>query len=167
MCQRVSKGTNHNFLEIKETLAGERREFRCTLVSHRVDEVVVSYRSPAGGVVEDVTLPAGTLTLGYFWEPRPYNAYHWLAPDGSTLGLYFNVSDTTRITPQRVEWRDLVVDVLVTPDGRCRVLDEDELPVDLDAALRRQIETTRDALCRNHARHLEEIEARSRSYIFS
>jgi predicted RNA-binding protein associated with RNAse of E/G family len=151
--------------EVKETLAGERREFHCTLVSLAADEVVVGYRSPIGGIVADVSLPAGTLTLGYFWAARPYNAYHWLAPDGATLGLYFNVSDRTRITAQRVAWRDLVVDVLVTPDGRCRVLDEDELPVDLDVALRHRIESTRDALRQNHERHLEELETRSRALI--
>ena len=157
--------TNRTILEVKETLAGERREFRCDLVSLAVDEVVVSYRSPVAGVVEDVSLPAGTLSLGYFWEAHPYNAYHWLAPDGETLGLYFNISEATRITPERVEWRDLVVDVLVTPDGRCRVLDENELPANLDTALRRRIEATRDALCREHARHLEVFEARTRKFM--
>ena len=133
-------GADDTIVEVKETLTGERREFRCTVVARATRAVVVSYRSPIGGVVEDVSLPAGTLTLGYFWETRPYNVYHWIAPDGRTLGLYFNVSDTTRITPGRVAWRDLAVDVLITADGRCRVLDEDELPSDLDRTLKRQIE---------------------------
>ena len=40
----------------------------------------------------------------------------------------------------RLEWRDLTVDVLATPAGRLEVLDEDELPADLDAATRARIE---------------------------
>ena len=152
-------------VEIKETLAGERKEFACTLLASSPGEAVVGYRIPREGRVEDLTLPAGALTVAYFWESRPYNAYHWVTPGGDTIGLYFNVSDRTRITSHQVHWRDLVVDVLLTSDGRCRVLDEDELGDDVDAALGRRIEATREALCREPHLRLQELEVRTRELL--
>ena len=117
--------------------------------------------------VEDLSLPAGTLSFGYFWTDRDYNAYHWISPQGATLGLYLNVSGSTAISENEVRWRDLVVDVLVTPDGRCRVLDEDELPDDLEPALLRRIKATRDDLVMRHRQLLEEVEARTRRFLTS
>jgi protein associated with RNAse G/E len=153
--------TDQTILEIKETLTGERKEFPCTPCALAEDEVVILYKVAREGRVEDVVLPAGTLSLGYFWATRPYNAYHWVTPKGKTIGLYFNISEGADITPQRVIWRDLVVDVLVTPDGRCRVLDEDELPVEMDVSLRQRINGIREELVRQHETLLADIEARS------
>lgn len=148
-------------LEVKETLAGERREFVCALLSMSADEAVVLYELPRDGQVADVALPRGTRSLGYFWTARPYNAYHWLAPNGRTLGLYLSISDRTSLTPEAIRYRDLAVDLLVTPDGRCRVLDEDELPADLDPALQGMIAATRDSLLRQPMMLLADIEQRS------
>jgi protein associated with RNAse G/E len=153
--------TDQTILEIKETLTGERKEFPCTPCALAEDEVVILYKVAHEGRVEDVVLPTGTLSLGYFWATRPYNAYHWVTPKGKTIGLYFNISEGADITPQRVIWRDLVVDVLVTPDGRCRVLDEDELPVEMDVSLRQRINGIREELVRQHETLLADIEARS------
>jgi len=63
--------------------------------------------------------------------------------------------------PTRLHWRDPIVDLLVTPDGRCRVLDEDELPPDLDPALRMRIAAARDAVLAGHPALLAEVERRS------
>jgi protein associated with RNAse G/E len=161
LCLREFLMTDQTILEIKETLTGERKEFPCTPCALAEDEVVILYKVAREGRVEDVVLPAGTLSLGYFWATRPYNAYHWVTPKGKTIGLYFNISEGADITPQRVIWRDLVVDVLVTPDGRCRVLDEDELPVEMDVSLRQRINGIREELVRQHETLLADIEARS------
>ena len=120
---------------------------------------------PATIELEGVALPAGTLSLGYFWEQRPYNAYHWVDDNGQTLALYFNICDDTRIDAQRIAWRDLVVDVLITPDQCCRVLDEDELPDDIDAELLDRIDATRDWLCARSSRLLREFGASSRALL--
>ena len=98
--------------------------------------------------LEDILLRRNTLSLGYFWEDRPYNAYHWIDARGDSVALYFNISDGTRIGPEEIEWRDLAVDILISPDGRCRVLDEDELPANLDRGLLAYIRAARDDLCR-------------------
>ncbi|HET8629413.1 MAG TPA: DUF402 domain-containing protein [Thermomicrobiales bacterium] len=138
--------TGRAILEVKETLAGEHQEFACSLLAAAPGEAVILYEMHRAGRVADLDLPAGTLSLGYFWEDRPYNAYHWLTPAGRTLALYCNIADRTRITPAAIAWRDLAVDVLATPDGRAQVLDEDELPPDLDPALRAAIAAARDDL---------------------
>ncbi|MGN6564507.1 MAG: DUF402 domain-containing protein [Thermomicrobiales bacterium] len=123
------------------------------------------YRLSRTGQVGALLLPAGTISLGYFWTARPYNIYHWLTPTGQTLGLYANLGDRTRITPEAITWRDLVVDVLLTPDGRCQVLDEDELPPDLNSALRARIARVRDELLRHFPAVRDEIERRSATLV--
>jgi len=132
-------------------------------VKHANDEVVVIYRMPRDVQLEDVLLRKDTVSLGYFWRDRPYNAYHWIDSCHDTVALYFNVADGTRISAETIEWRDLAVDVLITPDGRCRVLDEDELPNDIDAALLRYINKVRDELCREPLSRLAEYDKLSRS----
>src|SRR5262245_50075477 len=119
--------------EVKTTLAGRVDRFVCDVIERASDRVVVLYRMSAGRDLHGVWLPEGALTIGYFWRSRPYNLYHWLHPDGRTIAYYFNVGDVVRLEEREIEWRDLAVDVLATPDGRVAVLDEDELPRDLDA----------------------------------
>ena len=133
----------------------------------RLDDkaAVVVYRIPRDVRLEDVLLPVGTLSLGYFWQDRPYNVYHWVDQSRETLALYFNIADGTRISEDTIEWRDLTVDVLLTPDGRCRVLDEDELPSALDPELRQYIDDTRDLLCQEPLSRLAEYAKLSRSLI--
>ena len=139
--------TTTRITEIKTTLAGDEKTFDCELLRYRTGEAIVIYRMPRDMQLEQVHLPRGTVSVGYFWENRPYNAYHWVDASRQTLALYFNICDNTRISATSIAWRDLTVDVLMTPDLQCRVLDEDELPQDLDAELRAYIERARDHLC--------------------
>ena len=148
--------------ELKTTLGGELKRFDCGCIHLSAGYAVVSYRMPKDVRLEDLLLPEGTLSLGYFWEGKPYTAYHWVGDKGETLALYFNICDSTRISDTEIAWRDLTVDVLMTPDRRCRVLDEDELPDDLDEPLRDRINATRDRLCADPARWLDEFDRRSR-----
>lgn len=149
--------------EIKHTLGGERKTFDCELLRRGAAEAVVVYRMPSDHRLEDIALARGTLSLGYFWEDRPYNAYHWIDERLDSVALYFNISDRTRIAERTIEWRDLAVDVLISPDGRCRVLDEDELPPGLDPALHAYIEAARDDLCREPLSRLGEYDKLTRS----
>ena len=52
-------------------------------------------------------------------------------------------------------------DVLLTPDRRCRVLDEDELPDDLDTRLQIYIDAARDRLVADSEALLDEFGRRS------
>ena len=151
--------------EIKTTLAGERKTFDCELLTLVPGEAVVIYRMPETMRLEDILLPEGTISLGYFWESRPYNVYHWIDDQKQTLALYFNIGDNTQIDANTIAWRDLTVDILITPDGRCRVLDEDELPADLAPGLREYIDATRDELIAEPLSRLAEYDKLSRSLI--
>lgn len=148
-------------LELKEKLAGERHEFASDLLALAEGEAVSLYTLPRDGQLGGVPLTMGTRCLGYFWATRPYNVYHAVNADGTTLVAYINLSDRTLITPELIHWRDLIVDVVITPDGQCLVLDEDELPPDLDPTLLAAIEAARDELVRDHPVLLAEIEART------
>ena len=61
-----------------------------------------------------------------------------------------------------MEWQDLEVDVLVTPDLRARVLDEDRLPADLPAERRGEIAAAADRVMREYAEVVMVTEAASR-----
>jgi hypothetical protein len=150
-------------LELKRTLDGREKSFQCRLIAGDDRQAVVLFVASAPMQVHGVDLPAGTVTFGHFWIDRPYNVYHWLDPRGATLAFYFNVADRTSIEPGRIEWRDLTVDVLATPSGRLEVLDEHELPSDLDPALRARIQRGRDAILSDAAGLMAEVERRSRA----
>jgi Protein of unknown function (DUF402) len=149
--------------EVKRTLAGVEKRFSCQLLAGEARHAVVLWIAPAAMSVHGVELPAGTISFGHFWSDRFYNVYHWLGPAGQTLGYYFNIADETRFSPGRLEWRDLAVDVLVTPTGRLDVVDEHELPADLDPALRARVEAGLRAILDDPASVTAEIEARGRA----
>jgi len=129
--------------EIKHKLNGERMQFECRLLERSERRAVLLYRIPEGVQVGDLALPAGTTTYAHYWTDRPFNVYHWVAPDGNTLAYYVNLGDTVVFHEDGVEWRDLAVDILRTPDGRTQVLDTDELE-DVPPGLRRKITAIRD-----------------------
>ncbi|MDQ7843255.1 MAG: DUF402 domain-containing protein [Armatimonadota bacterium] len=139
--------------EVKTTLGGQRQEFACALLDRSPSHVVVYYPVGTRRRVGSLLLPRGTQSFGYFWRDRPYTVYHWLTPEGRTLGFYVNLADQVEFRPGEVRWRDLAVDLLFNADGsRVQVLDEEEtagLPPDLRAkidALRNHVLTHRDDL---------------------
>jgi hypothetical protein len=152
-------------LEIKRTLDGREKRFACHLIAGDRRHAVVLFVAPAAMSVHGVELPAGTITFGYFWTDRLYNVYHWVEPaHGATIGFYFNLADGTLIEDGRLEWRDLTVDVLATPEGRLEVLDETELPADLDETLRRRIADARQQVLADPGALMRQLEHSSRSW---
>ena len=154
-------------VEVKRTLAGVEKRFECRLLSRSPAHLAVLWVAPAAMHVHGVDLPPGTVSIGHFWTARPYNVYHWLRADRtpSTIGYYFNLADRTTWTAERLDWRDLTVDVLATPAGRLDVLDEGELPPDLDAEARAHIDAGKAALLGATASVLAEVEAASRAVL--
>jgi Protein of unknown function (DUF402) len=152
-------------LEIKRTLDGREKRFDCQLLAGDAEggRAVVLFVAKAPMHVHGIDLPPGTVTFGYFWRDRPYNAYHWMNGEGQTIGVYFNLSDSTRIGDGVLEWRDLTVDVLTTPAGRIEVLDEDELPADLSSDIRRRIDDGKAEILRDTPALLADIERQSRA----
>jgi len=157
-----ARGPLARVLELKRTLSGRVKTFNCRLLSGDRRHAVLLFVAPAPMHVHGVDLPAGTVTFGHFWTDRFYNVYHWLDPAGGTIGFYFNLADSTSIDEGRLEWRDLTLDVLAMPSGRLEVLDEDELPPDLDAPTRAHIESGRSAILGDPRGVMDEIERCSR-----
>ncbi len=178
-----------NVLEVKRRLDGTVRTYSCEAVEVADEHAVLLYRLPGPGRVADLALPAGTLTVAYYWTDRPYNVYHWIAPtepgctasrtppndprgaanvanapSGETLGYYFNLSGPVRIGRDRLEWEDLEVDVLVTPDGRVRVLDEDAVPRAAAARLP-EIARARERVLADWRTVTEDVERASRAVV--
>lgn len=145
--------------EIKRTISGERQEFICQLLDRSENHVVVQYRVRQARRIADLVLPKGTLTYGYFWRDRPYNVYHWVRPDGRTLGYYVNLADQVFIRPGEVQWRDLAMDLLFSPDGsRVQILDEGEL-ANIPPDLRKNIEAARAHVLTHRDELLAEVRA--------
>ena len=147
--------------EIKRTLSGREARFTCEVFSQTEEDLVALFRLPEPRDVHGVWLPAGTITVGYFWRSRPYNLYHWLDKKGRTLAYYFNIGDVRSWANTEFEWDDLAVDILAAPSGRTRVLDEDELPEDLSDERRAYILAARDEVLRDLTGLIETAEKQS------
>ena len=75
-----------------------------------------------------------------YYNRRWYNIFEmhdW--QDGHLKGWYCNVTLPAEISPQQVAYVDLALDLLVFPDGKQLVLDEDEFnALELDPSTRSQ-----------------------------
>jgi hypothetical protein len=152
-------------LECKRTLAGVEERFECRVLARSETHLAVLWIAPAAMHVHGIDLPAGSVSFGHFWRDRNFNVYHWLRDNVSTIGYYFNISDNTSWTSDRLAWRDLTVDILATPQGRLDVLDEDELPAVLDDETRAHLEAGKAAILEAPAAILAEVEAASRALV--
>ncbi len=144
--------------ERKRKLDGRVLRYPCEVLDITPEHAVLLYRTTHSVDLAGVPIPAGTLSYGVYWVDRPFNVYRWVDPRGTVLAHYFNVATETRILPDALEWLDLELDVLVTPDGRVRVLDEQEVPVDLAPRYRAVLDEA-VARLRDPAEVLSEVEA--------
>lgn len=106
----------------------------------------------------------GRMDLGYLiFEPDDvldeffaldahYNAFALYRASGAFAGWYCNVTHPSVIDGAELRWHDLYLDVIVYPDGRTLVLDEDELAesglASADPVLHATILRARDDLLR-------------------
>lgn len=150
-------------LEIKRFLLGGEKRFHCRQLSTGTNHAVVLWVASTPMDVHGIRLPTGTVSFGHFWADRYYNVYHWVSPVRRTIGMYFNIADETRITGDVLAWRDLIVDIILTPDGRVQVLDEDELPPDPPADVAARIAAGRAAILSDPAARMAEVETASQA----
>ena len=150
---------------MKRTLGGSVLTFPCVALEMTPRRAVLLYRASGSRRVGSVDLPPGTITVAYYWADRPYNVYHWLSPAGATLAWYFNLSGPAHIGAAQVEWEDLEVDVLVTPDLQAQVLDEDRLPATLAASQQAAIAAARARVLHEYAAVARELEAASPEFL--
>ncbi|MFF2857738.1 DUF402 domain-containing protein [Peribacillus sp. NPDC058002] len=111
-------------------------EYNCLLLKAQKQHVVLfheimdSFTMKAGPI--KLTIPIGSYTIAHYWKDRPYNLYIWRDNEGHYLGSYFNIVRNTYIEDKLVSFEDLIIDILVLPDGAHFILDEEELPVPLE-----------------------------------
>lgn len=110
-------------------------EHTCQLLDAQEQQVVLFHKiqDPFTMIAGDgaVTIPKGSYTTAYYWTDRPYNVYFWRDDQGNELGSYLNIVRNTQFKDQMVIFNDLMIDLLVLPNGDVFVLDEEELPENL------------------------------------
>lgn len=110
-------------------------EHTCQLLDAQEQQVVLFHKiqDPFTMIAGDgaVTIPKGSYTTAYYWTDRPYNVYFWRDDQGNELGSYLNIVRNTQFKDQMVIFNDLMIDLLVLPNGDVFVLDEEELPESL------------------------------------
>jgi predicted RNA-binding protein associated with RNAse of E/G family len=152
-------------IEVKRRLDGSETRFTCdAALVEPGRRAVLIYVIDSPSEVPGVQLRPGMRTLAHFWMDRPYNVYHWL-DGGRTIGHYFNIGECSEISNERVAWNDYAVDILVTPGGLTRVLDEDELTPETSPAVRDLVETTRKRILAELPALVREIEAETRRLV--
>ena len=154
--------------EVKTRLDGSVEHLPCRLLQFAQDQIVVLYVLEQERDLHGIRLPKGTRTLAYFWDSdkhqdKPFNVYHFIG--GKTLAYYFNIGDQCRIGPDKVFWRDLVVDVIGQPGLSPLVVDEDLLPADLPLTLRKYIAAAKQMILQNYAAIVADVERRSAPFI--
>ena len=152
-------------IERKTVFDGSVQEFACrALLIEPGKRAVIRYELDRDWHVGGMIFPKGGYTAGHFWTDRPYNVYHWLE-SGRTLAYYFNVGLVDEISEDRVAWRDLIIDVLVKPDGAIDILDEDEVPADRPVEHRGTIARALEQIVTNPKRLVAEVECESRALL--
>jgi hypothetical protein len=126
-------------LEKKTTLAGDVKTYRCERLSLTNRVGVLRYVIEQHYDVAGFRLSPGDETVAVYWEDRPYTLYLWRRKHQADRAWYFNIADSVSLSPDEFCWRDLAVDILIVPGDRPQVLDEQDIPVDIDPALKAYI----------------------------
>ena len=98
-------------------------------VLQRLDDriVVEAYFDHDDRLIEGMPLCRGDRFVETYFPDRWYNIFEIHARDDDHLrGWYCNISKPAMIEADRLAYVDLALDLLVFPDGRQVVLDEDE-----------------------------------------
>jgi hypothetical protein len=131
-------------LEKKLLLAGGARNYACELAYYERGFGILKYALDREYAINGIKLLPGDVTCALYWEGRPYTLYVWLPKRQGSALYYFNIADSISLRPEEFIWRDLVVDILVDRQGAAHVLDEHELPVDLDGRLADYIQKAKE-----------------------
>jgi predicted RNA-binding protein associated with RNAse of E/G family len=146
-------------IETKLTLSGEAKTYRCELLHYESGFGILRYIIEREYDIQGLKLAPGDETIALYWEGRPYTLYVWRGKAAQDTAYYFNIADRIVLTPQEFLWRDLAVDILVVSRG-VRVLDEDELPSDLEAGFLHSIREAQAHILSSYPRIIKEAVAR-------
>jgi Protein of unknown function (DUF402) len=142
-------------IEKKLTLSGKVYLFECELLLLNSGLGVLKYVIDREYTVDGIKLHPGDITHALYWMDRPYTLYIWhLSRD--RVVHYFNIADRISLQPREFLWRDLAVDIVIDNECTVRVLDEDELPDNLEPALSRYIQNAKATIMRDYASIIHE-----------
>jgi len=116
-------------IERKYFYAGEFKEYLCQSVLYDSEEglFIIKYIMKNDLYFHGIDLKKGDISYGFFWIDKPYVIYEWFDSNGNLLCIYINVANDITFLIDKICWKDLIIDILLYPDGKFIVLDEDEL----------------------------------------
>lgn len=112
----------------------------------------------SGHFMGEIPLEPGDRFIETYYSDRWYNSYEVHAHDDDRLKCWYcNVAFPAEIGEELVVFRDLALDLLIYPDGRQVVLDENEfialdLPPDLKAQARSGLQALQEDLRQRFAK---------------
>jgi protein associated with RNAse G/E len=71
-------------------------------------------------------LEQGDIFVEYYYRAEGFNIFKVYSASGILKGWYCNLTATAEIADGQIRWRDLELDLLMTPDGREILADEPE-----------------------------------------
>jgi len=72
------------------------------------------------------TIVEGTLSKEFFWTDRWYSVFRFREPWGALRNFYGNINTPVTLSEGVLSFRDLDLDVLVTPEFSYQILDQEE-----------------------------------------
>ena len=117
--------------EHKRRPDGREETYHCTLVAYDGRRLIARYLYEQDFQADGRRLPKGGWTIAWYWRHRRYLLYRMYGPDGTHIADRFDVIDQVRLGADRVNYRDLYLDMWV--DGAPPVL-EDEAELDVAEA---------------------------------
>lgn len=143
-----------NCKEVKRLLTGGKVIYECELILIEENFGILKYVFDKKLKIENIIIYPETISYGFYWMDRPYNLYMWF--DENIIAYYFNIADSLYLSRQKVVWRDLIVDVLVLPNGFVKVLDEEEIPPFINKRLKNYIKSAQKTILQNYKTIIQE-----------
>ncbi|HXT34476.1 MAG TPA: DUF402 domain-containing protein [Chloroflexota bacterium] len=117
------------------------------------------WNGPGEPRVGEITFAMGDRFLEFYYPGRGYAIWQIETPDGSLKGWYCNISTPVEEHDGTLGFRDLLLDLLVYPDGRVAVLDREEFETARHEGLDPREATAAEAA-------LAEVQAMARAGVF-
>jgi len=113
--------------EVRQHVMTRPSYFHCRMLRRTEDEVWLEYTSAREGAIKGIRVPAGSRTVARYRLRSDHVPWRITGPDGSEVCSLIHLADRLRIAPDRVSYRDLLLDVLVLPGRPPEVIDQDDL----------------------------------------